>query len=74
MAKKKNHTNHNQKRKAHRNGIKKFKGAYDRTLEGTEPSYKRQKEKEIREERKRLCELKTQKRYAREKILYGYGN
>lgn len=34
MAKSKNHTNHNQNKKAHRNGIKKVKSGQDMNMKG----------------------------------------
>ncbi|KAI9508649.1 ribosomal L29e protein family-domain-containing protein [Russula earlei] len=42
MAKSKNHTNHNQSKKAHRNGIKKPKSAgRTRSLKGVEQKFRR---------------------------------
>ncbi|KAH9048972.1 ribosomal L29e protein family-domain-containing protein [Lactarius hengduanensis] len=42
MAKSKNHTNHNQTRKAHRNGIKKPKSAgRTRSSKGVDPKFRR---------------------------------
>ncbi|EIW82215.1 hypothetical protein CONPUDRAFT_153099 [Coniophora puteana RWD-64-598 SS2] len=41
MAKSKNHTNHNQNRKAHRNGIKKPKSNRTRSLKGVDPKFRR---------------------------------
>ncbi|KAF5363358.1 hypothetical protein D9756_000875 [Leucocoprinus leucothites] len=41
MAKSKNHTNHNQIKKAHRNGIKKPKSHRTRSLKGVEPKFRR---------------------------------
>jgi len=42
MAKSKNHTNHNQSKKAHRNGIKKPKSAgRTRSLKGVDPKFRR---------------------------------
>ncbi|CAJ0827560.1 14472_t:CDS:2 [Entrophospora sp. SA101] len=39
MAKSKNHTNHNQNRKAHRNGIKKPKTYRYPSLKGVDPKF-----------------------------------
>ncbi|KAI9145580.1 ribosomal L29e protein family-domain-containing protein [Paraphysoderma sedebokerense] len=41
MAKSKNHTNHNQNRKAHRNGIKKVKTHRHSSLKGVDPKFRR---------------------------------
>ncbi|KAI0662975.1 ribosomal L29e protein family-domain-containing protein [Cubamyces menziesii] len=41
MAKSKNHTNHNQNRKAHRNGIKKPKTQRTRSMKGVDPKFRR---------------------------------
>jgi len=41
MAKSKNHTNHNQNKKAHRNGIKKPKKTSKRSLKGVDPKFRR---------------------------------
>jgi large subunit ribosomal protein L29e len=41
MAKSKNHTNHNQNRKAHRNGIKKPKTYRYPSLKGVDPKFLR---------------------------------
>ncbi|EPQ59372.1 hypothetical protein GLOTRDRAFT_109653 [Gloeophyllum trabeum ATCC 11539] len=41
MAKSKNHTNHNQNKKAHRNGIKKPKTNRTRSLKGVDPKFRR---------------------------------
>ncbi|CAO1613213.1 unnamed protein product [Sympodiomycopsis kandeliae] len=41
MAKSKNHTNHNQSRKAHRNGIKKPKSNRYPSLKGVDPKFVR---------------------------------
>ncbi|CAG8488127.1 7110_t:CDS:2 [Paraglomus occultum] len=41
MAKSKNHTNHNQNRKAHRNGIKKPKSYRYPSLKGVDPKFLR---------------------------------
>ncbi|KAK0561402.1 60S ribosomal protein L29 [Tilletia horrida] len=58
MAKSKNHTNHNQIRKAHRNGIKKPKSNKYPSLKGVDPKFVRNQryakhgtEKAIREAR-----------------------
>ncbi|KAF8897345.1 ribosomal L29e protein family-domain-containing protein [Infundibulicybe gibba] len=41
MAKSKNHTNHNQNKKAHRNGIKKPKSMRSRSLKGVDGKFRR---------------------------------
>ncbi|KAF8626708.1 hypothetical protein AX15_004721 [Amanita polypyramis BW_CC] len=41
MAKSKNHTNHNQIKKAHRNGIKKPQRTRTRSLKGVDPKFRR---------------------------------
>ncbi|KAF8525362.1 ribosomal L29e protein family-domain-containing protein [Gautieria morchelliformis] len=41
MAKSKNHTNHNQSKKAHRNGIKKPQVHRSRSLKGVDPKFRR---------------------------------
>ncbi|KAH9940564.1 ribosomal L29e protein family-domain-containing protein [Amylocystis lapponica] len=41
MAKSKNHTNHNQTRKAHRNGIKSPPSHRTRSMKGVEPKFRR---------------------------------
>lgn len=41
MAKSKNHTNHNQARKWHRNGIKKPKKKHQRSMKGMDPKFLR---------------------------------
>ncbi|KAI0676788.1 ribosomal L29e protein family-domain-containing protein [Trametes maxima] len=41
MAKSKNHTNHNQNKKAHRNGIKTPKSHRTRSLKGVDPKFRR---------------------------------
>ncbi|GBE79153.1 60S ribosomal protein [Sparassis crispa] len=41
MAKSKNHTNHNQSKKAHRNGIKKPKSYRTRSMKGVDPKFRR---------------------------------
>ncbi|KAI3625422.1 hypothetical protein CBS9595_000783 [Malassezia furfur] len=58
MAKSKNHTNHNQSRKAHRNGIKKPKTNRYPSLRGVDPKFLRNQryakhgtEKAVREAR-----------------------
>ncbi|KAK0526087.1 60S ribosomal protein L29 [Tilletia horrida] len=58
MAKSKNHTNHNQNRKAHRNGIKKPKTNKYPSLKGVDPKFVRNQryakhgtEKAVREAR-----------------------
>ncbi|KAK9899682.1 hypothetical protein P389DRAFT_164736 [Cystobasidium minutum MCA 4210] len=58
MAKSKNHTNHNQNKKAHKNGIKKPKTTKYPSLKGVDPKFRRNAkyamqgtEKALREER-----------------------
>ncbi|PCH41611.1 hypothetical protein WOLCODRAFT_163255 [Wolfiporia cocos MD-104 SS10] len=41
MAKSKNHTNHNQNKKAHRNGIKKPQTHRQRSMRGVDPKFRR---------------------------------
>ncbi|KAH8830183.1 ribosomal L29e protein family-domain-containing protein [Flagelloscypha sp. PMI_526] len=41
MSKSKNHTNHNQNKKAHRNGIKKPKTHTSRSLKGVDSKFRR---------------------------------
>ncbi|KIP09876.1 hypothetical protein PHLGIDRAFT_116029 [Phlebiopsis gigantea 11061_1 CR5-6] len=41
MAKSKNHTNHNQNKKAHRNGIKKPQSHRTLSLRGVDPKFRR---------------------------------
>ncbi|KAF9263592.1 hypothetical protein L218DRAFT_1077121 [Marasmius fiardii PR-910] len=41
MAKSKNHTNHNQNKKAHKNGIKKPKSTRTVSLKGVDPKFRR---------------------------------
>ncbi|KZT13136.1 uncharacterized protein LAESUDRAFT_808598 [Laetiporus sulphureus 93-53] len=41
MAKSKNHTNHNQNKKAHRNGIKKPQSHRTRSMKGVDPKFRR---------------------------------
>ncbi|KZV64613.1 hypothetical protein PENSPDRAFT_757147 [Peniophora sp. CONT] len=41
MAKSKNHTNHNQNKKAHRNGIKKPHTSRTRSLKGVDAKFRR---------------------------------
>ncbi|GJJ07426.1 60S ribosomal protein L29 [Clathrus columnatus] len=41
MAKSKNHTNHNQNKKAHRNGIKKPKVQRTRSMKGMDAKFRR---------------------------------
>ena len=48
MAKSKNHTNHNQNRKAHRNGISKPKRQRYATLKGVDPKYLRNRRRAIK--------------------------
>ena len=48
MAKSKNHTNHNQNRKAHRNGIKKPKRERYISLKGVDPKFLRNRRRAIK--------------------------
>ena len=48
MAKSKNHTNHNQNRKAHRNGIKKPKRERYMSLKGVDPKFLRNRRRAIK--------------------------
>ncbi|KAF8528977.1 ribosomal L29e protein family-domain-containing protein [Hysterangium stoloniferum] len=41
MSKSKNHTNHNQSKKAHRNGIKKPQVHRSRSMKGVDPKFRR---------------------------------
>ncbi|KAF9057281.1 ribosomal L29e protein family-domain-containing protein [Panaeolus papilionaceus] len=41
MAKSKNHTNHNQNKKAHRNGIKRPQSMRSPSLKGVDPKFRR---------------------------------
>jgi large subunit ribosomal protein L29e len=54
MAKSKNHTNHNQNRKAHRNGIAKPKRQRYASLQGVDPKYLRNRRRAI----KKMIELR----------------
>jgi large subunit ribosomal protein L29e len=56
MAKSKNHTNHNQNRKAHRNGIAKPKRQRYASLQGVDPKYLRNRRRAI----KRMIELRKE--------------
>jgi large subunit ribosomal protein L29e len=48
MAKSKNHTNHNQNKKAHRNGIKKPKRQRYASLQGVDPKFLRNRRRAIK--------------------------
>lgn len=48
MAKSKNHTNHNQTSKAHRNGIKKERRQRYASLKGVDPKYLRNRRRAIK--------------------------
>jgi len=48
MAKSKNHTNHNQNRKAHRNGIAKPKRQRYASLKGVDPKFLRNRRRAIK--------------------------
>ena len=47
MAKSKNHTNHNQNKKDHKNGIKKPRRQRYRSLKGVDPKYRRNRRRTI---------------------------
>lgn len=48
MAKSKNHTNHNQNKKAHKNGIKKPRRQRYASLKGVDPKYLRNRRRAIK--------------------------
>lgn len=48
MAKSKNHTNHNQNRKAHRNGIQRPKRQRYASLKGVDPKFLRNRRRAIK--------------------------
>ena len=48
MAKSKNHTNHNQNKKAHKNGIKKPKRERYLSLKGVDPKFLRNRRRAIK--------------------------
>jgi large subunit ribosomal protein L29e len=48
MAKSKNHTNHNQNKKAHKNGIKKPKRQRYASLQGVDPKFLRNRRRAIK--------------------------
>jgi len=59
MAKSKNHTNHNQSRKAHRNGIIKPKSHRKTSLKGVDPKFRRNAKFALAGSRKAALERKT---------------
>ncbi|KZT74548.1 hypothetical protein DAEQUDRAFT_807660 [Daedalea quercina L-15889] len=59
MAKSKNHTNHNQNRKAHRNGIKKPTSHRTRSFKGVEPKFRRNAKYALLGSRKARLEAET---------------
>ncbi|KAH7903527.1 ribosomal L29e protein family-domain-containing protein [Hygrophoropsis aurantiaca] len=59
MAKSKNHTNHNQNKKAHRNGIKKPKSFRHRSQRGVDPKYRKNALHALNGSRKARAEQKA---------------
>jgi len=60
MAKSKNHTNHNQTRKAHRNGIKKPKSkGKSLSLKGVDPKFRRNQKFAKRGTQKAIAEARA---------------
>ncbi|KAK9471635.1 60S ribosomal protein eL29 [Dipodascopsis tothii] len=59
MAKSKNHTNHNQNKKAHRNGIKKPKTSKYPSLKGVDPKFRRNHRHALHGTAKALKEFKA---------------
>ncbi|KAI0921960.1 60S ribosomal protein L29 [Taiwanofungus camphoratus] len=59
MAKSKNHTNHNQTRKAHRNGIKKPQSYRTRSMKGVDPKFRRNAKYALTGSRKARKEQKS---------------
>lgn len=59
MAKSKNHTNHNQNKKAHRNGIKKPKSHRTLSLKGVDPKFRRNQRYALAGSRKARLEQKA---------------
>ncbi|RKU47889.1 60S ribosomal protein L29 [Coniochaeta pulveracea] len=62
MAKSKNSSQHNQNKKAHRNGIKKPKTSRYPSLKGTDPKFRRNHRHALHGTMKALKELKEGKR------------
>lgn len=59
MAKSKNHTNHNQNKKAHRNGIKKPTSYRTRSMKGVDPKFRRNAKYALTGSRKARTEAKA---------------
>ncbi|KAI0786418.1 ribosomal L29e protein family-domain-containing protein [Abortiporus biennis] len=59
MAKSKNHTNHNQNKKAHRNGIKKPQSHRTISLKGVDPKFRRNAKYSLIGSRKARLEQKA---------------
>ncbi|KAF9644403.1 hypothetical protein BDM02DRAFT_3121967 [Thelephora ganbajun] len=59
MAKSKNHTNHNQSRKAHRNGIKRPTSHRKSSLKGVDPKFRRNAKFALEGSRKAVLERKA---------------
>ncbi|KAK9238736.1 ribosomal L29e protein family-domain-containing protein [Lipomyces kononenkoae] len=59
MSKSKNHTNHNQNKKAHRNGIKKPKTSRYPSLKGVDPKFRRNHRHALHGTAKALKEFKA---------------
>ncbi|KAI0068896.1 hypothetical protein BV25DRAFT_1817821 [Artomyces pyxidatus] len=60
MAKSKNHTNHNQSKKAHRNGIKKPTSGRTRSLRGVDAKFRRNARFALNGSRKARLEAKSE--------------
>ncbi|KAH8106054.1 ribosomal L29e protein family-domain-containing protein [Cristinia sonorae] len=60
MSKSKNHTNHNQTRKAHRNGITKPKSNRTRSMKGVDPKFRRNAKYALVGSRKARLEAKAE--------------
>ncbi|KAJ8473767.1 hypothetical protein ONZ45_g16175 [Pleurotus djamor] len=60
MSKSKNHTNHNQNKKAHRNGIKKPKSGRTRSLKGVDAKFRRNARHALAGARKARAEAKAE--------------
>ncbi|CAG77968.2 60S ribosomal protein L29 [Yarrowia lipolytica] len=61
MAKSKNHTNHNQIKKAHRNGIKRVKTHKYRSLKGVDAKFRRNHRYALAGNAKALAERRAEK-------------
>ncbi|ETW84235.1 hypothetical protein HETIRDRAFT_458098 [Heterobasidion irregulare TC 32-1] len=59
MAKSKNHTNHNQNKKAHRNGIRKPVAGRTRSLKGVDAKFRRNSRFALNGSRKARVEAKA---------------